>query len=270
MFSIDALRQDLRYSVRTLRGSAGFTAVAVLILALGIGANTAIFSLVSAVLLKPLPFEEPDRLVLLWENFTRVSGPDRVQPAPAIVVEWKTRTRSFDGIAMMLGRTYNLTGDGEPERLTGIRTDTNLFSVLGLRPILGRTFQPDDEGPQATPVVVISEELWVRRFGADPGIVGRSIVIDGLSRTVIGVVPPDFRYPNPDASIWVPAAYAPTELANRNTFNYEVVARLANGVSIQTAQAELDTLAAALQSESPGTPRQSTFGISLLQEHLSR
>ena len=270
MLSIDGLRQDLRYSVRTLRGNAGFTAVAVLILALGIGANTAIFSLVSAVLLKPLPFEAPDRLVLLWENFTGVGGPDRVQPTPAMVVEWKARTRSFDGIAMMIGRTYNLTGDGEPERLAGIRTDTNLFSLLGLRPTLGRTFQSDDEGPQSTPVVVISEELWARRFGADPEIIGRSIVIDGLSRTVIGVVPPDFRYPNPDASIWVPAAYSPAELANRNSFNYEVVARLASGVSIDAAQAELDTLAAALQSESPDTPRQSTFGISYLQEHLSR
>src|SRR5262245_31649813 len=164
MFSLDGLRQDLRYSVRTLRGNAGFTAVAVLILALGIGANTAILSLVSAVLLRPLPFEEPDRLVLLWENFTRVGGPDRVQAAPATVVEWKARTRSFDGIAMMLGSTYNLTGDGEPERLTGIRTDTNLFSLLGLRPILGRTFPPDDDGPQSTPVVVVTEEHWGRRL----------------------------------------------------------------------------------------------------------
>ena len=270
MFSFDSLRHDLRYSLRTLRGSAGFTAVTVLILALGIGANTAIFSLVSAVLLEPLPFEEPERLVLLWENFTPINGPDRVQPTPATVVEFRARARSFEGIAMMIGVPLNLTGSGEPERLSGLRTDTNLFALLGLRPTLGRTFLPEDEGPDAVPVVVISEGLWVRRFGADPGIVGKSVVIDGLSRTVIGVVPPDFRYPNPDTSIWVPAAYGPAELASRSAYNYEVLARLAPGVSLEAAGAELDTIAATLRNERPEYAQQSGFGISKLQEHLSR
>jgi predicted permease len=270
MFSFDGLRQDLRYSVRTLRGSAGFTAIAILILALGIGANTAIFSLVSAVLLKPLPFVEPDRLVLLWENFAPVNGPDRVSPTPATVVEWRARTRSFEGIAMMLGMPYNLTGGGEPERLSGLRTDTNLFALLGLRPILGRTFLPEDEGSDAAPVVVISEGLWARRFGADPGIVGKTIVIDGLSRTVIGVVPADFRYPNPDTSIWVPAAYSPEELANRSAYNYDVLGRLAPGVSLEAAAAELDALALTLRNERPADAQRPKFGISRLQEHLSR
>src|SRR5436190_8666896 len=123
--SLDSLRQDLRYALRTLRGSPAFASIAVLTLALGLGANAAIFSLVSAVVLKPLPFAEPERLVLLWEDFTAINGPDRVQPAAATVVQWKARSRSFDGIAMMLSETNNLTGEGEPERLMGVRTDTS-------------------------------------------------------------------------------------------------------------------------------------------------
>ncbi|HVS24241.1 MAG TPA: ABC transporter permease, partial [Gammaproteobacteria bacterium] len=244
--------------------------IAVLTLALGLGANTAIFSLVSAVLLKPLPFAEPERLVLLWENFTAVNGPDRVQPAAATVVQWKARSRSFDGIAMMLSQTNNLTGEGEPERLMGVRTDTNLFEVLGLRPILGRTFLPDDEGAGATPVVVISETLWTRRFGADPGLIGRTIAIDGLARTVIGVVPADFRYPNTETSFWVPAAWRPEELANANAYNYEVVARLGPGVGLAAAQAELDAIAVAMQRDRPTGAGTVKFAVSRLQEHLSR
>jgi predicted permease len=268
--SLDSLGQDLRYAFRTLRGSPGFTTIAVLTLALGIGATTAIFSLVSAVLLKPLPFAEPDRLVLLWENFSPRGGPDRVEPTPATVAEWRKRSRSYEAMAMLLGgEAYNLTGGGEPERLAGVRTDTNLFAILGLQPIVGRTFVPDDEGPDATPVAVISERLWERRFGADPGLIGRTIVVNGLSRTVIGVVPNDFRYPYGEKSIWVPAAYTPDELAAKGIYNYDVVARLRTGVDLATAQAELDTIAAAMQSEQPDAG-QIRFTVSRLQEHLSR
>jgi predicted permease len=268
--SLDSIRQDLRYALRTLRGSPGFTAIAVLTLALGIGANTAIFSLVSAVLLKPLPFAEPNRLVLLWENFTGAGGPDRVEPAAATVVQWKARTRSFEGLAMLATRPYNLTGDGEPERLQGVRTDTNLFTLLGLRPILGRTFVADDEGPSAVPVIVLSERLWARRFNADPALIGRTIVIDGLARTVIGVVPQDFRFPNTETSVWVPAAYSPEELANANAYNYYAVARLRSGVDLAAAQAELDAVAVAMQSERPNGAGQAQFTVSRLQEHLAR
>ncbi len=268
--SLDSIRQDLRYALRTLLANRGFTAVAVLTLALGIGANTAVFSLVSTVLLKPLPFAEPGRLVLLWENFTSAGGPDRVTPAAATVVQWKARSRSFEDIAMMIGWTNNLTGEGEPERLMGVRTDTNLFSLLGLRPILGRTFLPDDEGPDATPVVVISERLWARRFAADPALIGRTIVIDGLARTVIGVVPSDFSFPNTDTSLWVPAAYTQSELANPNAYNYNVVARLRAGVELTAAQAELDTIALALQADRPNGAGTFRFTVTQLQEHLSR
>ncbi len=268
--SLDSLRQDLRYALRTLRSSPGFAAVAILTLALGIGANTAIFSLVSTVLLRPLPFTEPSRLVLLWENFTGVGGPDRVEPAAATVVQWKARTHSFDDITMFVTQPYNLTGGGEPERLMGIRTDTSLFSVLGLRPILGRTFVADDEGPDATPVVVLSERLWQRRFGADPALVGQTIVLDGLARTVIGVVPQDFRFPNTETSVWVPASYSPAELANANAYNYYAIARLAPASTSRRRRPSSTRSRSRCRASGPNGAGQSQFTVTLLQEHLAR
>jgi predicted permease len=266
---IDSVSQDVRYALRTLRASPGFTAVAVMILALGIGANTAIFSVVSAVLLKPLPFEDPARLVLLWEDFRPIGGPDRVEPSPATYSEWKARARSYSGMALLEGRNYNLTGDGEPERLTGVRSDTNLFSLLGLQPLLGRTFAPDDEGPGALPTVVISDALWARRFRSDPNVIGRTMELDGLKRTVIGVVPSAFRYPADETSLWVPAAYTPEELSRRFQNNYYVVARLNPGVTLEQARAELATLAVAIK-EAAGVPTAPLATVSNLQEHLAR
>ena len=136
--SATSFAQDLRYAVRTLRKSPGFTAVAVLILALGVGANTAIFSLVSAVLLRPLPFAEAERLVVLWQDFTSVGGPARMNPTAATYVDWQTRSRSFADMALFEAATYNLTQSGEPERLNGVRTTSNLFDVLGMQPLVGQ------------------------------------------------------------------------------------------------------------------------------------
>ena len=138
-------------------------------LALGIGANTAIFSVVSAVLLRPLPFPEPDRLVLVWENFSAVGGPTRVEVSPGDVVSWRDRNRSFTGVAAFVVDNYSLTGVGDPDRFTGIRTTGNLFTVLGMQPMLGRTLTPGDEQPAAEPVVVIDERMWRSRFAARPG-----------------------------------------------------------------------------------------------------
>lgn len=246
-----SITQDVRYALRTLYRSPGFTLVAVLILALGIGANTSIFSLVSAVLLRPLPFEAPERLVVLWADLTARGGPSRVEPTPADYVDWKTRSRSFADVAAMEARTYNLTGDGEPERLVGLRTTANLFSLLGLQPILGRTFTAEDEEADATPAVVISEDLWIRRFGADPDLLGRTIVLDGLARTVVGVVPPDFRFPHGGGAVWVPASFTPQELAERGSYYLYVVARLAAGTGLDRARAEMTTIARSLATEHP-------------------
>src|SRR5690349_531415 len=198
-------RQDVRYAARTLRASPGFTVVALLMLALGIGANTAIFSVVSAVLLRPLPFPEPQRLVLLWENFSALGGPARSEVSPADYAAWKERSHSFADVAMFGTTTYNLTGQGEPDKLSGVWTTANLFTVLGMQPILGRTLQPADDAPDAAPVVVIDERLWRSHFGGDPNLVGREIQLNGLAHTVVGIVPADFRFPDKTASVWVPA-----------------------------------------------------------------
>jgi putative ABC transport system permease protein len=240
---VASLLQDLRYALRTLRRSPGFTFVAVLILALGIGANTAIFSVISAVLLRPLPFPEPDRLMVLWEDRSAAGGPARGMPEWTDYVEWQRRSRSFDGMAAIADVSYNLTGGGEPERLEASLTTANLFSLLGAQALLGRTFSADDEG-SAAPVVVIDERLWLRRFGGDPEVIGRSIVLEGLSHNVIGVVASDFRFPD-DNTIWVPASAQ--ELADHG--NVFVVARLAAGAVPSEAEAEMSTLAVALDQE---------------------
>ncbi|HEX5421132.1 MAG TPA: ABC transporter permease, partial [Gammaproteobacteria bacterium] len=260
--------QDVRYTVRTLSRNPGFTLLAVMILALGIGANTAVFSLLNAVVLRPLPFEAPDRLVVLWDDFSSLGAPARTQPAAADYVDWKSRARSFEGLALMEKRTYNLTGGGEPEKLAGIRTTENLFSLLSLQPLLGRTFQPDDEGPDASPVAVVSQDLWIRRFGGDPSLIGQSIVLDGLKRTVIGVVPDDFQFPDKDAAVWVPASFTPAELAVRNTYSMYVVGRLKTGISLGQAQAEMRTLAKVLEQERPTGANQSVT-VAPLHEELS-
>lgn len=264
-----SLVQDVRYALRTLRNSPGFTVVAVLILALGIGASTAVFSLVSAVLLKPLPFAEPDRLVVLWNDFTRVGGPDRGNPSPANFVDWEERNRSFDGMAALVSESYNLTGDGEPQKLAGIRATGNLFSVLGLDAILGRTFTTADEAPDALPVAVVSETLWLSRFGGDPGLIGRSIDLNGLAHVVVGVVPPDFRFPDPDAAVWVPARFSPQELSARGFYYFFVVARLRSGVPLSAAQAEMSTVADALAQEYPESNAGLGTLVTPLHEHLS-
>jgi putative ABC transport system permease protein len=262
------LARDVRYALRTLRRTPGFTALAVLILALGIGASTAIFSLVNAVLFKPLPFVEPDRLVTLWEDFRSVGGPEFGEPALPNLLDWRERGRSFEDIAVFETRAYNLTGDGEPERLAGMRTMATLFSVLGNQPLLGRTFLPDED---STPVAIISQNLWIRRFGADADVIGRDIVLDGTAHTVIGVVARDFRTLrtlNADVDVWVPTAFTPAERAQRNAHYLYAIARLAPGVSLEAARSEASVIGAALRQEH-ATLGGMELAFSPLHEHLA-
>jgi predicted permease len=265
---MQTLAQDVRYALRTLRRNKGFAAVTIAILALGIGANTAIFSLVSAVLLKPLPFPEPDELMLLWEDVSAVGGPDRAVVTPADYADWRDRSRSFEGLAALEDHAYNLVGDGDPERLQGVRATANLFALLRMPALVGRTLLPEDDAAGAPPVVVISERLWRGRFAADPGIVGRTIDLDGLQRTVVGVVPPYFQFPNRDATVWVPAKYTAEELAPRNTYYLNVLGRLAPGVTRESAQADMAAVAAAIRADNP--QYRGSVTVAALHEHLSR
>ena len=259
---IESLAQDIRYSLRTLRRSPVFTFVAVLILALGIGANTSIFSVISAVLLRPLPFPEPDRLVMVFED--RSGGTARLMPNQVDYVEWQRRSGSFDGIAAIADISYNLTGEGEPERVGTSHATPNLFAVLGTQALLGRTFTPDDIASTSVPVVVIDERLWLRRFAGDPGVIGRSILLDGLGHTVIGVVASDFRVPD-DNDIWVPAS--PEALARQGAVN--VVARLAAGVTAEQAEAELTALTKTMDQERGSPDARAGITIVSLHEHLA-
>jgi predicted permease len=268
MSFLETLGSDVRYAARTLHRAPGFTALAVLIIALGIGANTAIFSLVSAVLLKPLPFVEPDELVFLWEDASAVGGPPAVNLAPATYVDWQERSRSFEDMAAFDGVTYNLTGDGEPARLSALRTMPNLLSILGMQALVGRTFAPG-EVAESSPVVVLSESSWIGRFGADPGIVGRELVLDGSRYTVIGVVPSDFRFPAESVDVFMPTAFTPQELAQRSNYFLFAVARLAPGVTPAAAQSELSGITGALATEIPEL-RGRGATVATLREQLAR
>jgi putative ABC transport system permease protein len=242
--------QDLRFGLRTLRKHPGFTAVAVIALALGIGANTAIFSVVNTVLLRPLPYKQPDRLVMLWEDDTK-GGYPRDTPAVANYIDWREQSTVFEGMAALADQSYNLTGAGDPERLDGKRASANLFQLLGVEPMLGRGFLPEDDKPGAARVAVLSHGLWQRRFGSDPNIVGRALELNGQSCEVVGVMPQGFGFPSRDDELWTPIAFTQQEAASRGRHYLEVVARLKPGVTVERAQAEMSTIASRLQQQYP-------------------
>src|SRR5579863_5216842 len=191
----DQLAQDVGYGLRTLRANPALTAIAVLTLAFGVGANTAVFSLVETVLLAKLPFREPARVVVLYEDHTAVGGPRYVDPSPAAFLSWRRDNVNmtgpvFEGMAAVDGfGDYSLTGRGEPEQVRGAAVSGNLFEVLGLRAVAGRILRPEDDRPGAEPVVLLSEGYWRRKFGADPALVGQALTLNGIRRTVIGAVP---------------------------------------------------------------------------------
>jgi predicted permease len=263
---LDDMQRDVAYALRALARHRGFAVVAILTLGLGIGASAAVFGLMDAVLLRPLPFAEPDRLVVVWEDFSGRGGPAMVEPAPGNFADWRDRARAFDGMAAIAGRiTLNLTGAGDPERLTAARVTGSLFTLLGLRPVEGRTILPRDDQPGATPVAVISEGLWRRRFGSDRAVVGQTIALDDVPHTVVGIVPGDFQFPVKDTEVWVPASFTPELLASRSIWFLYVVARLGPGVSLVQAQAEMDRIAARLREEHPATNER--LGVTLVPLH---
>src|SRR5260370_13605229 len=218
------LWSDFRYGLRLLRHAPGFTAVAVGALALGIGANTAIFSTVDAVLLRPLPFADPDRVVMVWEENSAASFP-RNTPAPGNFVDWKKRNHVFSDMAATRGASANLTVDGSPEQVVGRAATPNFFDVLGVKPVAGRCFTEDEDRTGAA-VTVISYALWQRRYAGDPSVLNRENLINGLRYTVIGVMPRDFAFRNRKMDFWIPIHFAPSDLANRGSHYLNVVARL--------------------------------------------
>src|SRR5499426_2923775 len=183
---MNTLLQDLRYGARIMLKQPVFTLIAVLTLGLGIGANTAIFSLVNAVLLRPLPFAEPERLVWTWGEF---SGGNRASTSPPDFLDYRAQSRSFEELAAMAFNSFNLTGSGEPERVIGSSVTANFFQALGVRLVQGRAFLPEEERSSPAQVAVITQWLWQQRFGGDPPIVGKTISLNGRGHTVVGVAP---------------------------------------------------------------------------------
>jgi len=256
---MNTLFQDLQYGLRMLAKHKSVTAIAVLTLALGIGANTAIFSVVNAVLLNPLPYRNPDRLVSLWEN---VPEHGRWRAAPANFFDWKKQNTVFEDVAAFGQGSMALTGNGEPEQLTGGRVSSGYFGVVGVEPMLGRSFAPEEYEPEKGQVVILGYSLWQRRFGGDRNILNRNITLDGASYTVVGVMPPGIYPVSPQTAgrlafdeqaqnFWIPMSFTAGWAGVRTAHVLGVIARLKPGVTIEQAKTEMDTIGARLAQEYP-------------------
>ncbi|HEY2378432.1 MAG TPA: ABC transporter permease [Gemmatimonadaceae bacterium] len=263
---MESLIQDVRFAFRSLWKARLTSALAILCLALGIGANTAIFSVVRAVLLESLPFRDPQRLVMAYETYVRPGGkPASGSVAPANYFEWRKQTRIFSDLAAYMPISRDLGDIAEPERLRGLRATTNLFDVLGARPLLGRTFVEADQPPAGDPVVVISEGLWRRRFASDPNLVGSPITLQGVKVTVVGIMPARFDFPVSPVhnDFWAPFDWRSIgDVTNRGNHSLTVVGRLAAGVDSSRAMADLSVVARRLAFEFPQAQR--TRGIQVM------
>ncbi|HEY8459610.1 MAG TPA: ABC transporter permease, partial [Blastocatellia bacterium] len=246
---IDTIFQDLRYGARMLGKNPGFTLVAALTLALGIGANAAIFSVVNAVLLRSLPYRDPDRLVMLGYYRARALNDFATG---AEFLEWRDQAKSFEQIAAYRFDTADLTGNGEPERLNAGYASADLFATLGVAPAVGRSFMPAEDAIGGAQVVILSDEFWRRRFGADPQVIGRTITLGGQSRTVIGIMQPGFRFLD-EVDVWLPLAMDVNQQLSRqgNEVRLKVIARLKPGVTLESARAELSAILARQRQSFP-------------------
>jgi len=245
---LEALWQDLRFGARMLLKQPGFTLIAILTLALGIGANTAIFSIVNAVLLRPFPYQAPERLVIVQE---RESG-GGFSPSYPNFVDWRAQNTAFEAISAVRGNeSFNFTGTGEPERLQGRLVSAEFFSLLGIKPLVGRDFLAEEDRPGATPAVILSYGFWQRRFGNDPGIIGKQLTLNNQSYTVVGITPPDFQY-GLEADVTVPFGLQAQRFRNRGRDpGTDVVARLKPNVSQQQGETDLNLIAARLERQYP-------------------
>ncbi|MFL6255659.1 MAG: ABC transporter permease [Pyrinomonadaceae bacterium] len=262
------LLQDIRYGLRVLVQKPGFTAVAVLTLALGIGANTAVFSLVSAVLVRPLKYREAERLVMVWEDETAAGFP-RETPAVGNYADWKAQNRSFEDVAAIDQRTYDLTGEGgEPEKILGFGVTSNFFPLLGAEAARGRVLLPEEDKPGANRVAVISHGLWQRRFGGERAAVGREVMLNGEPYTVVGVMPADFQFEYPNVDLWVPAAFTSEQLADRGNHYLEVVARMKPGVTAAQADEDVKAITKRISEAYPNFATGLSAAVVPLREQL--
>ena len=259
---------DLRYAFRQLLKNPGFTAVAVLTLAFGIGTTTAVFSVVYAVVLRPLPFPESEQLVALW---TQTPQFERLPMAAANHRDLKTQNTVFEDIAILSAlANYNLTGDGEPERLLASRIPANLFPLLRVRPALGRGFTEDENQQGREHVVILSHGLWQRRYAGDATIVGKTIRLETLPYTVVGVMSPEFQYPSRDTQIWTPLTINPADFQTRTGYGHLAVARLKPGVTLEQAQSDVSLISTRLAQEHPKSNKEMRFSVTPLRRDIAQ
>jgi putative ABC transport system permease protein len=244
--------QDLRFALRLLAKNPGFALIAAIIMALGIGANTAIFSIVNKVLLEPLPFRDVDRVVQIWHTPPQSSFPGMTtfSISPANFLDWQRQNHVFEAMALYSGANFDLTGTEKPEAISASPVTTGFFSVLGVEPIHGRIFRPEENNPGQNQEVVLSYKFWQTHYGADPSAVGRTINLDGEPYTIIGVMGPAMNKPG-FAQMWIPKAFTPAEAAVRNNHNFLAVGRLKPGVTVEQAQAEMNTISQHLEQAYP-------------------
>ena len=265
-----SLLQDLRYGARMLFKNPGFTAVAVIAIALGVGANTAIFSVVNAVLIRSLPFDEAERLIGVSATFPGSKNQGLGFSAYPNFADWRDQSRSFEQMAAFRNRGLALTGVEEPERIAGARVSSGFFPLLRVQPILGRTFLPEEDRPGSERTVVLSHTLWQRRFGSDPEAIGRAVTLDGQSYTVVGVLPAGFEFPlvGKETELWTPISLDGQTLSERGAQMYGVIARLKPDVNVEQAQVEMNTIASRLEQQYPAQNTGSGTRLVPLQEVL--
>ena len=272
--NMESLIKDIHYGIRGLLKQPVFTAIAVITVALGIGANTAIFSVVNSVLLRPLPYPEPAQLVTLRESNLQSGSQESVTAGNYL--DWRAQTKSFESMAAYRYEAFSVTGVDQPERISGVIANSNLFSVLKVQPLLGRTFVPDDEGSGDARVAVIGYGVWLRRFASDPEVTSRKLTINGRDLMVIGVMPPAFDFPG-EAELWVPARSAVPEhllkptsdmTHDRGSGYLDVIARLNAGLNIEQAQADLNTVANRLAQQYPDSNKGRGVKLIFLREQV--
>ncbi|HJU65620.1 MAG TPA: ABC transporter permease, partial [Gemmatimonadaceae bacterium] len=245
---MDTLRQDIRYAIRALLKSPGFVAVAVLCMALGIGVNSTVFSVINSVFLRPFPFTDPDRLVALYEANLR-RGDEIDGPSFQNIRDWQRLTTSFSDVAAASYRSLTFVDGEEPERIRGATVTWNFFPTLGVQPVIGRGFREEDDRPGAAGVVLLSHDLWTRRYANDSSVIGRTVIVNAAAHTIVGVMPPRFRFPENEEA-WVPLT--PIEhAASRSERGLIATARLAPGITMSQARIELAAVARRLEEQYP-------------------
>src|SRR5215468_933906 len=265
---MNTLIQDIRYGFRSLLRNPGFAIIAALSLGLGIGANTAIFSLINTVLLRPLPYLEPERLVMVWEDATFAGFP-RNTPAPANYADWKAQNQTFEDMAALGQRSFNLTGDGEPERVDAYLVTANFFPILGVKPALGRSFLAEEDKPDANKVVMLSYRLWQNRYGGEHGVIGRELLLNGEKHMVVGVAPAGFQFLKSEIDLWVPVRFTQQELADRGGHYLWVVGRMKPGVTLEQANADIKTVMSRIARDNPGNAGRIGAYVMSMREELA-